>query len=283
MNVVEDYFVRRGIAVTISREGTVTPTGSESVYGLQNLLQNCAWADARDLSEMRGRVADHFDTMTRAQDQNRKFTEQLESWEFAKPRLRVRLWDVEVGSFLTNSVTRSDIPGLATTLSVDLPESIDSVSPERAAKWHRTDSELFEIALENTMKSFAAEATTIDSSRFGPAQVVQADSFYSAGAALELEKYPALLGPHGAFVTIPTRAQVFALPLETAGDLAFVGEFIRFACWCFQQGPGSVSKRLWWYRDGRWFEIAYKVEGTHTAIMPPEELQKYMMEVGWAQ
>jgi len=280
MDGVEAYFARRNIPVTINIEGTVTPHDGVMTYGLSNLVQTCAQYNMRDADILRARIAEHFDTMLRTSDFDGKRRKQLEDWEFAMPRLRVRLWDMDTGPFLKSAVTSEDIPGLATTLSVDFPESVDSVSQEAAKKWRCGETELLRIALGNTLRSFSAEAKQIDAERFGPMQVVEAESFYSSAAALDIERYPDLLGPRGAFITIPTRPQVFALPVETAGDMRFVSELVRFTRWCFEMGPGSVSQRLWWYREGKWLAVAYDADGPNITIKPPEELQSYLEEMG---
>lgn len=275
MDGVARYFAKRNMPSHIHPAGTVHPDPNqvEKAWGLGNLLQSCA---TRHPDEFAGLIASHFDLMERAHALEPQFSAKLEKWEFAKPRLRVRLWDAEMQQALVKTVTRQTIPGLITALSIDLPESIQTVSQELAGKWDKTPTELFDVARENTWEAVNPKPKLLDAEHFGTIQVLEEDSYYTASMALQIDRMPALLGEHGVFLSVPTRGGMLALPFHAVSELDLLGPLIRFTRHCFEQGPGSVSYRIWWYRLGTWHEIPYESDPERISVLPPVEFERYL-------
>lgn len=276
MDAVERYFVRRKIPVQIHPEGTVSlPEGAPlmGTLGLGNIMQSCA---RHEDDEWNGLIAAHFDTLARSHAQRDKFEAQIKDWAFVGPRLRIRLWDQDESRHLAKSVTTEHIPGLLSALVVDLPEAIRSVHVEEKDAWARPERELFRIARDNVLREVQPEARPFDPERPDGLLIVEADSFYTASAALDVERVPGLLGQHGVFVSLPVRHGMLAWRFNELDDVQGVGPLVRATKVLFEEGPGSISSRVWWFRAGTWHEIGYESSDEHVAVIPPAELAAYL-------
>lgn len=278
MDGVALYFSKRNLPSHIHPSGVVfpDPNNVEKTWGLANLLQICA---SRNTEEFPGLVASHFDLLERAAAQQQQLASKVAEWEYAAPRLRIRLWDVDVRQTLVNSVTRESIPGLITALAIDLPDSIQTVTHDLARSWDKTPVELFDVARDNTWDAVKPQPKLLSPEHLGAIQIVEEDSYYTASLALQIDRLPQLLGPHGTFLSVPTRSGMLALPFHTIADLQLLAHMIRFTRHCFEQGPGSVSHRLWWYRLGTWHEIPYESDPERISVLPPPEFERYLASV----
>lgn len=272
---VAAYFAKRQLSAHIHPSGVVhpDPNNIEQTWGLANLVQICA---TRTPAEFPGLIASHFDLLERAATQHQLLASKIADWEYTRPRLRIRLWDEEVRHALGNSVTRETIPGLLSALAIDLPESIDTVSTDLLRTWDKTPVELFDIARENTWDAVKPKPKPLAPEHLGTIQIVEEDSYYTASIALQIDRLPQLLGPHGAFLSVPSRGGMLALPFHTMTDLQLLAHMIRFTRHVFEQGPGSISHRLWWYRLGTWHEIPYESDPERISVLPPPAFEQYL-------
>ncbi len=276
MDAVERYFVRRKLTARISPEGYLELPENSPLpgrFGLTNLLQSCAM---QEQDEWNGQVAAHFDTLARSHAQRGKFDAQIKDWAFSGPRLRVRLWDAEDLPPLRGAVLAQDIPGLVSALVVDLPEEIRSVSVEERAGWGLSDREVFRLARDNVLKEVQPEAKPLDPDRPNGLLIVEADSFYTASAALDAEMVPGLIGQHGVFLSMPVRHGLLAWRFDEFDDIQGVGPLVRATRRLFDDGPGSLSSRVWWLRGGSCYEVGYESSPEHVAVIPPPELIEYL-------
>lgn len=272
---VAAYFAKRNLPYHIHPSGVVhpDPNNVEQTWGLANLLQICA---SRTPAEFPGLIASHFDLLERAAAQHQQLASKIAEWEYARPRLRIRLWDEEVRQALGTSITRETIPGLLSALAIDLPESIDTVSHDLLKTWDKTPVELFDVARENTWDAVKPNPRLLAPEQLGSIHIVEEDSYYTASIALQIDRLPQLLGPHGAFLSVPTRGGLLALPFHQMADLQLLAHMIRFTRHVFEQGPGSISHRLWWYRMGTRHEIPYESDPERISVMPPLAFEQYL-------
>lgn len=267
-------------------DGVVCPAGAtaremgEHKWGLGNLLQACARA-AED--EWTGLVNRHFEMVLSAQRATMNID--LDSFDYGvvASQLVVRLWDQD--AFADKAVKdtlifRRDIPGLMTVLSMDMPEAVRTVPTTEAEMWGRGRDELFAAAIENVKR--LAEAKT-DAHELGDGGVVVSvlgDSHFVASLALSIDSRPELISKHGAFVGLPTRHVMLAAPFGGLDAFKSLQHLIMITRkWC-EDGPGSLSPRVWWYREGVWHEIACEVDGDRLNVTPPPELVELMNELG---
>jgi hypothetical protein len=176
-------------------------------------------------------------------------------------------------------VTRKDIPGLTTTLVLDLPEAVRTISPSERGLWEVGDREVFDAALTNVWEEVNPEAVVLDPEEPEGLVVVQADSVYAASAALRIGELSEGFGDHGAFVSIPTRNGILMWPFRTLEDMNGLGVLVRATKFFHDRGPGSLSQRVWWVREGEWHEVEYEVKGDQLSLRAPDPLLAYLESI----
>ncbi len=272
LRLVGEYFRRRGLSAEVGDGHVVVRADTTRVCGLGNLVQLCA---ASDQADWRGLIASHFDTLERAERWEKSLERRLADFAFAGRRLVIRLW--EEGSLPHHLheepdylITRRDLPGLLTVLALDLPESVRTIRREEAVAWGMDDAELFELALRNTMGLVSPEVTRIDGRV--PIRILAADSMYTASLVLNIPAFPELVGTHGAFVSLPVRSLVLALPFEGRDSLPHLAGLAAMTHKIEHDGPGSLSPRLFWYRRGVFTELPYNLTPSGIQVAPPPQL-----------
>lgn len=275
-DMVRAYFEGQGVDVELVR-GMVRPRGGPlegGAYGLGNLSQLCAAAEEGRWGEL---IAGHFGAMARSQ----AAAEDLESATFdrVKDRLMVRLWErSDLAGGAERMVWREDLPRLATVLCVDLPEAIRTVPREDAILWGQEDEELFERAMANVRREVRPELERIDVEG-GAVWLVQAESFYVASLAVEIDRFPELIGKYGTLVSVPVRQAILAVPVEGIEALKAAEGLIRMTLGAEERGPGSISRRVWWWRDGMWHELEYEPREDGITVMPSQGIVEILKEM----
>lgn len=276
MDAVHRYFAMRGTPVFLHYEGSVHHLdGAEGSLGLGNLLQICA---THETDQFRGVVAGHFDMIERIDSQTH--ASKTQNWDQVKDRLRLRLWEDDDNPIIPISALRRDIPHLATVLSTDWPEAIQTVPKDIAAGWGRSEHELFSLAMQQTWDSVKPKSVALEMGDIEGMYLVEADSYYTASVVLEIEKLPELIGEYGVFVSVPTRHAVLAVPFHNAEDIGKLVHLMGFTRHLFEAGPGSISHRVWWRHDGTWREIDYESDPQRLQVMPPKELIELLERIG---
>jgi len=164
-----------------------------------------------------------------------------------------------------------------------LPDSIKSVHREIAEKWGRDSDELFAAAEQNVREMCEVETEEVSLEDM-TLKIVQGESPYVASLAIDLQRFPGLEGPHGAFVGIPIRHAIVALPWIEPKGFAKVHNLMRIVAGMEHDGPGSVSSRMYWYRKGEWTEIPFEIKDDgELAVRPPDTFMKYLEKVALSE
>jgi hypothetical protein len=278
-SLVRAYFKRRGQrALIIDGELRVSDAAGgarratpDQTFGLGNLAQVCALAPQ---SGWGAEVARHFERMERSFAE----AEQPSAVSFAdaEPRLGIRLWSLPNPLITDFSVWREDIPGLASALFIDSPETIANVCRKDADKWSQTDERLFEIALANQ-----AVLAPVTQSEFEFADGHRLTEFlgespFACSFVLHLCERPDLAGPHGLFFAVPSRHRVITLPFNGGNTLKALSNFMLMTRHLEQEGPGSLSANVYWLLDGQSVNIPYRMEGEKLVVTPPDTLTDYL-------
>ena len=257
---------RLGLQGEIDEHGTLTFPGEAGQYGLANLAQMCR-DTVRDVwPEL---VADHFRQLiaTKARD-----TDSL-GFDAAAPLLRLRIWAAEDMPADAPIVARDLADDLLLVLTLDLPESVASVSAEQVADWGRDEDELFALAGEQTREDPDTEFHRMEHPGGVDVILAASDSFFAASQIL----WPArLLGDamdeHGALVAVPNRHLAVLLAIEGLGVMEAVGTLVPLVATRYEEGPGSISPHLYWVRDGEpLLRIPVAIGEDGAQIFPPDE------------
>ena len=282
---VRKHFKDRGVKVLISDGIVRIPPGApESAdfageMGLMNLGQWCAGSKE---SEWAGHIADHFERLRRSHAERVQLESLASDFSEIAPRLAVRLY--EPGSLppklLEAACSREDIPGLITMLCIDMPDTVHTVTRKQAGKWGQTDDALFDRAIANLDTLIDATPEQVDLDDGAKIWALGGNSFFNASAILRPDRLGPYTGKHGGFVSIPTRHLLLACPFDDAQALNTIAMLIHFTVNFERDGPGSLSRRIWWQRGADRIGIPYEVTDKGISVTPSHEFMKIMEELG---
>ena len=246
----------------------VTVTGGTfppGQYGVINLAQTCAQADPAEWPQ---RIADHFDALAAAAGDHERFNVRAAAFEQVSEMLAVRIGDEQ--SLPTDKLLlRRDLPGTISYLVFDLPNSVESVPLELPGKWGKTPDELFAVALANVKRLAEPRVERVEIRPGVSFTACHGDSFFTASFALMLDDIENAVGPHGTLVAIPHRHMLLFHRIDDAGAIHAVQHLGVLAVNLDQQGPGSISPNLFWYRDGKFVDLPFRIEGDTFNFRPP--------------
>jgi len=262
--LVEAALAPRGFSGDVF-EGTVqarSDAGHCCRLGLQNLAQRCL----RHGEVEWGRVIDeHFANVLaglgRERDKNEPFAA-------LKHQLKVRLYADDFPDSV-RLIHRFVAPGVTAVLTRDLPDAVVTVSPETAEAWGLSELELMSLGMTNAL----AEPFEQGQFEVGGAsvQILAGDSFFVATQALNLGARVPTGHPHGALVAIPNRHTVLFHVIEGPEMCHAVRGLLICAREQFREGPGSISRDLFWWRDDSFTLLpSSEKEGT-LEFSPPAE------------
>lgn len=264
--LVESELRGRAIAYTVE-DGVVTVGEGDDArrYGLLNLAQTCARVSPDRWTDL---VRGHFDRVFAADHESRLLGERIGDFESVRSLLRVRLFPPEVAG--DERVTWSIADGLVAALVFDLPSAIRTVSPAEAQRWAVPLDELRALALQNLSLERAPEREPFDADGV-TLHAIHGESFFTATHALLLPAAnDAVLHPHGALVTAPTRHGVIWHPIHDLGVVRAVNALTRIGDGMFREGPGGISPDVYWARGGRWQRIPVELDEGRISVTPPE-------------
>jgi hypothetical protein len=246
-----------------------------------NIAQMCRQAPRLDWPNILHR---HFGQLLRHRSEVDGLMKRLEGdFEEARPLLKVRLYPTDTP--LDPAVTPHPAEGLSAALVYDLPETVMKVSKDHLAAGGKPAEDLFKIALENCRDEPGIEEQTIEIPGGVKFQILAGDSFFTATQMLLLEqRLPKPLPELGALVAVPTRNTVLyhAITDETVRTALQAMGF--YANGVFNQGPGSITPDLYWWREAAWWHegeftrIAIEVSGNDVRVGVTDEFVTKVLE-----
>lgn len=255
-------------------DGTVhiAPPGADRAdYGLLNLAQTC---HATGREEWEPTIREHFDNAFRSTLDSEELDARSGTLVGVRACLKVRLYHTDYLAQMgeTGLIHRVPAEGLIETLVYDLPGSVRTVPPDHPGKWGVAEEELFRIGLDNVR----AEQPPPVRQQFdvGKGAVIQAlvgDSFFTASHALFLEDHLRPVPAFGAVVAVPHRHAVLFHPIEDLRVIGAVNSMIPIAFGMYQEGPGSLSAGLYWWRAGKLTLLPTKVTAQSISFSPPQQ------------
>jgi hypothetical protein len=272
LDLVRAAFEQRGIAVNVDpQEGRVSQLGDDpamNFMGLGNLAQVCHQSP---LHEWPGIVAQHFDRMMRAVDDQDELQDQLAA-DFAAARalLKVRLYPSSVAAHGIFTY-REAMEDVIAALVLDLPETVVSVHEDQIKAWGLPVDALFEIGLENVRTGDPVVSQSYDLPAGGSIQLLGSNSFFTASHALLLDQHVQPPPEDGVLVAVPHRHMVIYHPIVDHTVLAALKAMLPMACGIFQEGPGSVTPHVYWWRDGQFTHLPAEVGPASIDFQPPAE------------
>ena len=261
---------RRGLTHTIG-EGKVSIErgGSKSEYGLTNLVQLCHQVGRR---EWAAAIASHFDNLFAAADADAEVRELARSFDGVRALFKVRLYPgANLGGMdPTPPASWALAPGLTAAFVYDLPTTVSTANAEQVAAWGIDHEELLATALTN-LRADAVDAQPIGET--GPSAVVAcvADHFFAASHALLLGERVPPGAEAGAVFIVPHRHALLYAPLADLGVVQSINQLIPMAVSMFNQGPGSISPGLYWWRNGSVTLLPAQFDGGKVQFAPTDD------------
>jgi len=279
LGAVDEELSRRGLSYEFG-DGTVhvRPDGGEAAdYGLLNLAQTC---HAAGRSEWSSTIREHFDNAFRSSRDSEELDAKSGSLEAVRPFLKVRLYHTDYLDQMggVGIVHRVPAEGLIETLVYDLPGSVRTVPPDHVKKWGTETDELFRIGLANVKAEPPPVRQTFDIGKGAVIQALVGDSFFTASHALFLEDHLEPPSRFGALLAVPHRHAVLFHPIEDMKVIGAVNSMIPIAFGMYQEGPGSLSPGLyWWKPPGALTLLPTKVSAQSISFSPPDNFVKEVL------
>jgi hypothetical protein len=108
-------------------------------------------------------------------------------------------------------------------------------------------------------------------------QALHGESFFVASQLLVLERHVHSRARHGALVAVPTRHLLLLHVIEDARVLMAVNAVIPLAFRYFHEGPGAITPRLYWWRDGEIVHLPTEMAKEGVTFRPPESFIEEVM------
>lgn len=222
-------------------------------------------------------VSDHVSTIVTAIEEPLD----LSDFELAQHLLRTRIYPAEADNGIL--AARPFAPGLIEAVVVDTPTTVRTVTIEEARAWPVSLDSLFVLGRANVRSDgpLQCEEQEVGGVRFS---VLQGWTFYVATHAAWLEDYLEL-GPYGALVVVPSRSMIAAYPIQGRGGaepwassphghgpvVLAATELQAQAQHAYEEGPGSLSPHLFWWRAGALTLLETQYDGD-SVVLPKDFL-----------
>jgi hypothetical protein len=276
---IENYFRKINLPIEIS-EGIVTLSENQfgfSNLGLSNVAQNCKQDKPKNYKEI---INDHFNSLIEANQFELEFDKIADNFEKIKKYIAVRLYNEEYIDYIGKEFTigkkfEGDIYSI---IVFDFPHSISNIRPEQIKNWGKTENELFEIGIQNVKDKYSH---TITKENFGVFDIwfVNSDHFFTPNIVYDIENLKELAGSNGLLIGIPHRHSAIIYPIENLEVVKAINGVFPAIYNMNIEGPGSLSDKVFWYFDGIFTEIPYKMEDEKLQIFPPEKFLKLLNEL----
>jgi hypothetical protein len=241
-----------GTLIVADRDGTPV------TLGLQNLAQMVAGDKEADWSRI---VRDHVAAFFADENPPQSSADGLAS-------LRVRLWHPDYVEQATRTIYRDIAPGLVEALVIDLAHKVMGATEEQLGQWRVSPDEAWALA-ERNCRSEAVELVP----QTGPDGIevvfVVGESIYVSSHALWIDEHVSIDVMRGALLGVPTRHLVAVCPIHDLRVVKMVGAMYASNRRIFDEGPGSISPEVYWWRAGSFALIPIDASTKPAKVTPP--------------
>ncbi|WP_433338330.1 hypothetical protein [Spirillospora sp. CA-294931] len=213
-------------------------------------------------------VSDHVTTVVGAIEEPLD----LSDFDLTQHLLRTRIYPAENDNGVM--AARPFAPGLIEAVVVDTPTAVRTVTVEEMNGWPVSGDSLFMLGRANVRADGALQHDEQDL-RGVRVSVLHGWTFYAVTHLAWLEEY-LQIGPHGALVVAPNRGLIVVHVLRPheggpraryRAAAAAVRELEAQALRAYEEGPGSLSPHLYWWRAGELSLLESRYEDD-TIVLP---------------
>ncbi len=245
VTLVETEIQRRDLSYEMG-DGVVEvklPHRPPTSFGLLNLAQLCHQVD---VDTWRDVIVHHFDGVLAARADSDDLDEQ--DFEAVRGLLKLRLYPANFGAETDIKLVSFPLsPDIVVALVYDLPMAVTTVLPERTDEWGVPVRDLFATALANVLHDEPVDIEELHFADGAQITALSSDTFFAATHALLLEEHfdiPEL----GAIIAIPNRHLVLFHAIEDMRVTTAVNALAVSAQRRYEEGPGSISPYVYWWR-----------------------------------
>jgi len=246
---------------------TTRDDGEENTLGLSNLAQVCHQLPRGAWDE---HIAKHFGLL------HAIATVANPTPDDVRAMVKVRIYPSDFFEDAPESqapVRRPLAPGIDAVLVLDYPDMIRTLEADTLGESGLSVDEAFDLGLANVRAQGLPEA--IPSAEGGLVMLVGDDFFTTTWLLLLTEWFSAPL-PNGAIVAVPNRHTLVVDPLTDASVIQHIGGLIQAVARDFNQGPGSISPSIYWWRPGGSLTLLPSETGRRPTFMPPDEFMEML-------
>jgi len=276
---IEQYFNSRNIPHRLNNgmieldENDVFEFGN---MGLMNVAQVCKQADKKEYREI---INDHFNTMIRTRQFQKEFDAISHDFEQIKQFIGVRLYNSDYIAHLGKELTigKEFAGDIYAMVVFDFPDSVSNVKLEQMEAWNKTPQELFELGVANIKLNYQSSITK---EPVGEESIwfVHGEHFFTPNVVFELEERKELVGSKGALIGLPHRHSALIYPIESMEVVSMINTLIPIIYGMHNEGPGSLSDQLFWYKDGTFTQLPYEIGEQNIRFYPPENFVEFLDE-----
>ena len=277
---LDKYFNSKNMDYQLG-EGYVEVTSNDFSFNqlrLSNVAQLCKLEGIRKSDRI---VRNHFEGLIRSHKYDIEFNKIVEDFDNVRQYIGVRLYNDDyidqVGKELV--LTNNLAPGIHEMLIFDLPESVTSVQPQQIENWGLTIDELFDIGRSNIKSKYKFKISKESFEEF-KIWFVQADHFFTPNILLEMSQHSEMIGTNGSLIGAPHRHCVIIYPIESLDVVKAINKLIPTIHGMNEEGPGSLSSKLYWYQDDQMIELPYDVVDNQLKFQPPESFLNMLNSMG---
>jgi hypothetical protein len=252
----------------------------DRVDGRLSLVHLAQLCKARPRPAWAAQIADFLDGVRRTYLYPASILEPIERFEAAAPRLKVRLHPEEYLRHpeAPHLVLRRIADGISGLLVCDLGFVNVSVPAEIARGWGRPTDALFELAVKN-VRAEGRLAASLGAALGGfPVDLLCSESNYAASHLLFFEDYFEYGTRYGALVGVPQRHVLVRHVIRDARALEAIPLVLRMTDDWYDEGPGAISRELYWWRPGKLERLLWHRVGGVVALLPSDEFQEVVLD-----
>lgn len=279
INELDNYFKSLNIGYELS-DGQVEVETNEfgfNVLGLINVAQVCKQEEKKYYKEI---ITEHFSAMIRANKFDKEFEKIADDFEKVKQYIGVRIYDNEYVAHIgkENTIGKDFAGDIYSMIVFDFPDRVSNIKPDQTKAWNKTTDELFEIGTSNIKAKYPL---TITKESFGAFSIwfVQGEHFFTPNIVFDIENRKELIGSKGSLVGLPHRHSAIIYPIENLEVVKAINGLISTIYGMNQEGPGSLSNNLFWYKDKAFTQLPYKIEEEKLQFFPPDNFAEVLNEL----
>lgn len=231
---------------------------AKSRFYMDNLIFMCLQYEKAAWVEI---VNGHFGRIKDSVIFEREINEKINDFQVAKEYLKVRLYPLSYELYLKTAIYESFVPETFSAVVFDYPFAVKIADKMHLDSWGLTEKEVFDIALDNTLKSIELKIEEFPIQGGHIINGVFGETVFTATDIYTLHNSDEHMGTYGTIYAIPNNTGFVFYPIEDNEAMVSVSvQLVFMAGQMYNSGVGSISPELYWLYDGQFYLIEQNQE-----------------------